>query len=138
MTYATTAMVNARLKMVDADSDAEAITEFLRSAHAEVSAVLRQYGIDPDAVDSTYNDYGYLQGAEADMAAGLLAETIPGEEDKSSAQKRHILYARGREALEKWAMMRQDETASVSTYRAVRQRSTPAGRREDYVDEYLN
>lgn len=136
MPYATNDMVTIRLRMINADEDSEAIAEFLTTAHAEVSAVLRRYGLEPDSITASTTDYELLQAAEADMAAGLLAEAIPGEHDKSSAQERHILYIRGRENLEMWASMRADEAASEGAYKVKRVRSKPAFRR-DY-DEYLN
>jgi len=133
--YATSDMVSKRLQMLDATEHADIISEFLTAAHAEVVAVLRRYGLDPDSVDSDSTDYELLQAAEADVAAGLAVESIPGEHDKSTAQERHLLYLRGMANVEAWASARADEAEGSSGFRVKLQRSKPATRRDFY--EYL-
>lgn len=124
--------------MLDAVEHSDVITEFLTAAHAEVVAVIRRYDLDPDSVSDSSTDYELLQAAEADIAAGLLAESIPGEHDKSSAQERHILYSRGMENLEKWASARADEAEGSSGFRVKLNRSEPATRRDNWRDDYLD
>lgn len=141
MTFATETMVKDRLDELNQTAHDPAITRYLTYAHSRISAILRTAELDPadvEANSANYLEYEMLQGAEADLCAGMIIQAGPVEDEASrySSDKPHVLVSQGLENASLWANMNLPDDSDDNTSRKASVVLNQVSNRRDYSSHY--